>query len=372
MKKEIPLFFFLSFFLFFGGCGKKGPIYPPVAKIPQKIQSFHVFQKGKSFVLNWENPQSYTDGRPLPGISEAEIWLLSNEKEKGESSYSPTIQKFKQRAERIASIQRKNFLEYQMDAEGNSSNFRYVYSLRAKEFLSHIYIFGMRIKDTGNNKSPFSELKVVEPQIVSLPPESLQGNVSEEGIELEWKSPEKNIDLSSPPELEGYNVYRAEEEDNFSRINSQLIPEENYKDTDIILGTLYRYFVRASAAKSSPYLESDDSNTLKIHARDKFPPESPQKVKAIVGKDTVALSWKANQEKDLKGYHVWRKKKGKEEYELLTPEPVQENAFIDSTVEMNQRYDYAITALDQSGNESPRSQSVFVELEEHLNENLSL
>jgi fibronectin type 3 domain-containing protein len=42
----------------------------------------------------------------------------------------------------------------------------------------------------------------------------------------------------------------------------------------------------------------------------------------------------------------------------LTPEPIRENTYNDSIVEKNKRYYYAITALDESGNESPKSKSV--------------
>ncbi|MBS3818476.1 hypothetical protein KGY73_03110 [bacterium] len=357
---------------FFYGCGKKGPIHPPVTQVPQKIQSIQVFQRGKSLILEWENPQSYTDGSPLPGIREVEIWLCSKKKSENKDFQPLSPQKFKKEAERIITISRKNFSEYRLNPKEASSDFCYVYPMKEEEFLSRIYIFGMRIRDRENKKSPFSEFKSVEPQLVSLPPRGLQGHLSEERIELEWEPPQKNIDLSSPPELKGYNIYRAKKEEDFTRINSQLIQEEKYKDTDISFGPVYSYLVRASATKSSPYVESDNSEIIEIHAQDKFPPEAPNKVKAIVGKDTVALSWQSNQEKDLEGYRVWRRKEETEDYELLTSQTIQENAYIDSTVEMNQRYYYAITALDEAGNESPRSQSVYVKVEEDLDENLSL
>ncbi len=49
---------------------------------------------------------------------------------------------------------------------------------------------------------------------------------------------------------------------------------------------------------------------------------------------------------------------GKDEFVLLTPQPIAENAFNDTTVEKDKRYHYAVTAQDNSGNESRKSESV--------------
>jgi len=49
---------------------------------------------------------------------------------------------------------------------------------------------------------------------------------------------------------------------------------------------------------------------------------------------------------------------GEDEFVLLTPQTIAENAFNDATVEKNKRYHYAVTAQDRSGNESRKSRSV--------------
>ena len=79
---------------------------------------------------------------------------------------------------------------------------------------------------------------------------------------------------------------------------------------------------------------------------------------SIAAEGYVSLTWDDNKEADLAGYRVWRRMEGESEFVLLTPQPIRGNAFGDNRVEKNKRYDYAITALDKAGNESPKSESV--------------
>jgi fibronectin type 3 domain-containing protein len=96
----------------------------------------------------------------------------------------------------------------------------------------------------------------------------------------------------------------------------------------------------------------------------------PAGVVPIPGPDYIALSWKANPERDLAGYKVWRKAEGEAEYALLTPDPLLANTFTDTAVEKNKRYEYAISAVDRAGNESPRSEAVSDSLKGRPDESL--
>jgi fibronectin type 3 domain-containing protein len=76
------------------------------------------------------------------------------------------------------------------------------------------------------------------------------------------------------------------------------------------------------------------------------------------GANFITLIWDAGREKDLAGYKVWRREAGLGQFVPLTPQPILENTHTDTSVEKNKRYEYAITALDRSGNESSKSETV--------------
>jgi len=354
----IPLFLLFTFVF----CGKKGPILPPVKKIPQKVEVFEIAQRGEKIILEWENPAAYTDGSSLSNISEIEIWLVEQERESaGKTSGGDskvTLAEFERIARPAVSIKKERFSEYQTKRGDAPGKFRYFYELTGKDFTPKNLTFGLRVKDRKKRKSAFSDLLSVGPEIISLPPAGIKATVFKDRIEITWNQPEKNIDQSSPPKFKGYNIYKLDEAGLVHRLNSQLVKDRKYSDKDFLLGEVCRYFLRAVVSEAPPLSESDDSEMIEVLARDTFAPAVPSGLVSIAAEDFISISWDANLEEDLAGYRVWRKMEGEEEYISLTPQPIQENAFNDTNVEKNKRYYYAVTAQDKSGNESPKSESV--------------
>lgn len=375
MKKAFSLLIISILFFSFSSCGKKGPISPPLIKIPQKIESFDAIQKGMNIVLFWRNPTTYIDGNPLEGISEVEIWLA--EEKRDEEKQEDHVKKahlspkeFLNKAKLLTVIKTDKFSEYAVDETEETPLFLYKFTMNQEQMLSKKYIFGLRILDVKKRKSDFSKFLAVESRILPLPPQNLRSEVFVDRITILWDPPEKNIDQSSPPNIQGYNIYRAEEKEQMQRLNSSLIKENKFDDTDFLFDENYQYSVRASATDDSPFLESDDSEVLKVEAKDKFAPDPPSGLVSISGESYISLSWNENQEKDVAGYRVWRKEGGEDEYVLLTPEPILENAYTDTEVEKNKRYDYSITALDELGNESEKSEEVSEIIKDISDENL--
>jgi hypothetical protein len=358
MKKFFP-FFVLVFSLFsFPVCGKKGPILPPLPKLIQKIEYFEIRQRGEKLILEWENPTAYIDGNPLSTISEVEIWLFEVGKQETERE-NPTPEEFKRAARLLGSITQEEFSKYQVRTEEGLIQFQYPYTMTQKDYLLKKMIFSLRVKAKKKRRSDFSRLLTVEPQMLSLPPQTVKATVFQDRIEISWTPAEKNIDQSFPARFKGFNVYRAEGKEPLSRLNSQLVKGMKYSDEDFVIGGVYRYSIRASATESSPFMESDDSGIIEVRAEDTFPPAAPSGLVSIGTENFISLSWDENRDEDLDGYRVWRKMEVKDEFVLLTPQPIHDNAFNDTTVERNRRYYYAVSAIDMSGNESPKSEGVF-------------
>jgi len=354
----VPLFLLFTFVF----CGKKGPILPPIKKIPQKVEVFEIAQRGKKLILEWENPAAYKDGSSLSDIAEIEIWHVEQEREDAEKESGGdkkvTLAEFERIARLAVSIKKERFSAYRAKGNEAPGKFRYFYELTGKDFTPKNLTFGLRVKDRKKRKSAFSDLLSIEPKIISLPPAGIKATVFKDRIEITWNPAEKNIDQSSPPHFKGYNIYKLNEAGSAYRLNSQLVKERKYGDKDILLGEVYRYFLRAVISDSPPLSESDNSEVIEVLAKDTFAPAVPSGLVSIATEDFISISWDANLEKDLAGYRVWRKMEGEDKYISLTPLPIQGNAFNDASVEKNKRYYYAITALDKSGNESPKSESV--------------
>jgi fibronectin type 3 domain-containing protein len=83
---------------------------------------------------------------------------------------------------------------------------------------------------------------------------------------------------------------------------------------------------------------------------------------AIPLKNGIELNWRRNREPDLLGYHIYRRELGEEEFKRLNPNPITNETYLDTNVELEQDYEYAVTALDNSvrKNESARSEEARV------------
>jgi predicted small lipoprotein YifL len=357
MKKFFPFLIFVFFLITLISCGKKGPILPPLPKVIQEIEVFDISQKGERLFLEWENPTAFVDGSPLPEVSEVEIWLFEVEKEEA-GNKKPAREDFEKVATLLVSLTQEDFSGFRIRTEDGSVRFAYPYKLTKKHFQLDSLIFSLRVKAKKRRKSEFSPLLTVQPLMLSLPPRAVKAAVFQDRIVVSWMPAERNLDQSSPANFKGYNVYRAEGNAPPRRLNSQLIKDNEYSDKDFLIGNVYSYIIRASATESSPFMESDDSEILEVRAEDAFPPAVPSGLVSIVAGDFVSLTWDENSDEDLAGYRVWRRLEGEDDFVLLTPQPIAENAFNDTTVEKNMRYHYAVTAQDGSGNESRKSKSV--------------
>jgi len=358
MKRFFPFLVSLLLLLSFIFCGRKGPILPPLPRAIQKVEVFEITQRGERIILEWENPTAYVDGSPVSEISEIEIWLVEELKGTAGEGKQLSLEEFEKKARLMTTIKKEKFSEHQIQRDDNSVKLSYYYKFTGEDYIAKNLTFGLRVRGKRKRKSAFSDLLSIEARILSLPPRGVRAIVFKDRIEISWNPAEKNIDQSSPAYFKGYNIYRAEEEGMPLRINSKLVNERKYDDKDFIIGKVYHYFVRASAAEPPPFSESDDSEVVRILARDTFPPAAPTGLVSIAAENFISLSWDENPEEDLGGYRVWRKMEGQEEYVLLTQQPIRENAYNDTAVEKNKRYYYAITAQDRLGNESPKSESV--------------
>jgi fibronectin type 3 domain-containing protein len=124
----------------------------------------------------------------------------------------------------------------------------------------------------------------------------------------------------------------------------------------------YIYSVRTLRRVVKTDVEGKDSEEVAGTPTDMIPPGSPMGLVAIPLKNGIELNWRKNQEADLLGYHVYRRKPVEKEFTRLTESPLTKETYLDPQGELGQDYEYAVTAVDNSvrKNESPRSEEVRV------------
>ena len=108
------------------------------------------------------------------------------------------------------------------------------------------------------------------------------------------------------------------------------------------------------------------SAPMTIDAKDVFPPAVPSGVAAVADAQAKAIdvSWTPDTEADLAGYVVYRRDvtAGTAAERISGTAPVVPPSFADANVVAGHRYAYAVSAVDQDGNESARSGEVEEEI----------
>ncbi len=354
MTRRVFLSLLFSSLVVFSGCGKKGPIEPPLARIPQTVQELTVLQRGDRVFLSWVNPEAYIDGNPIGEVASVEVWLIEEERAAGSTAKKWTKADFEGQAGLLTRLSADQFGAL-LSRETAKAELTYVYAPKEEDVSRKALVLALRVRDKQNRTSDFSEpvsLDLVSPP---PPPQKVRAEVFEDHIQVRWEDAvgaAEDEGLSTPV---GYNLYRSGEEGQALRLNSALIKKREYLDKDFSFGQTYRYLVRA-VLESAPKVESDDSEPIDITPRDTFPPAPPSGLTAIGGSGIIALSWEAGRESDLGGYRVWRRVAGEVEFVLIATLTASESSFQDVKVEKNTRYEYAITALDTAGNESQKSE----------------
>ena len=270
-------------------CGKKGNILPPMVRYPQTVENVFVVQKADQMILTWQNPTAYEDGSSLSVIDKIVIWVLEKAAEEGAEKVEVSAEEFENTARLHATITEDQIQE-SADQEGPAQGqMLYSYILSGKDSLSKKYTFGLRVNDK-KRYSHFSVLVSLKPMVLPLPPTGIAALAFPDRIEVQWIPPLKNRDQSSPPNVEGYIIYRSQGEAEPMRLNAKLVRGVKYNDRNFDFGQTYRYFVRASATDTSPYLESEDSEWIEIVTKDTFAPEPPKGLISVAGQDVLAVN----------------------------------------------------------------------------------
>jgi hypothetical protein len=127
-------------------------------------------------------------------------------------------------------------------------------------------------------------------------------------------------------------------------------------DSLVPVGAKACYVVRA-VASVQPLVESAPSNEACVDVRDVTPPAPPAGLAALPREGGLEILWSPSAEPDLAGYRVYRAGEGAEP-QRVAEVPADRSSWLDESAQHGITYRYAVTAYDQAGNESERTEPV--------------
>jgi hypothetical protein len=346
------------------GCAAPGD---PVARhpvVPAAVADLAVRQYGSAFALTFTLPKRSVDREALAEQPSIEIYR---------AAVPPGSVPDKKTSWQLA----YTIPSEQVDRYLTGERIEFHDALAAGDFaLPAGSSMAYKIRTRAARARASADSNVVTKRILAPPeaPREVRVEVSETALIVHWAE----VAAPSGSASIAYRVYRAVAESgqdasvsSASQAKLKTQPElagsstsTEFREAHFEFGTAYLYSVRSVAQYGADVVESADSAAVAITPRDTFPPAAPNNVEISVVPATpqagmyVELSWAISSEADLAGYIVYRSDAENAPGERISTETLPSPTFRDMSVVPGGRYFYRVSAVDRSGNESPRSSAV--------------
>ena len=214
------------------------------------------------------------------------------------------------------------------------------------------------------------------------PPGNIRAELTKDGVVLSW---EWNDPAAKIPDVSYQcRIFRkAVESGTDARLGDLDCTLSRYEDKTIEWEKKYEYRIEVVTLASLPSevmpcaaktgeankgptncvtlttVEGDDSPPQAVFTKDVYPPAVPTGLQAVYsgpGQQLfVDLLWAPDTDADLAGYNIYRREEGGT-FARINAEVVKTPAYRDTNVVPGKTYSYTVSAADQRGNESGRSE----------------
>lgn len=337
MKKPLCLIFVL---LLVAGCALKKPPVPWEGIVPKRIVNLTAVSREGRLVLEWTAPKENSDKTVLTDLAGFRI-LRSQGKLVGDQC--------------LGCGEKKEVLFEMKAPHGEEGKGRKVAAIVEDLEPQRVYVFEVFSFNRRGHSSPPSNPVTVYWDTPPPLATGLKGEPGNRRVELSWET---------VAEATGYHIYRREGSKPFpSRpLNRDPVLENRYIDLNVENDRSYLYSVRAVKQLAKTLIEGKGSPEVAVTPMKLTPPASPVGLVAVPLKKGIELNWRRNDEPDLLGYFVYRRKVGEKEFKRVFETPLTQETYLDTAVVRAEEYEYAISAVDNSPrrNESPLSEYVRV------------
>ncbi|MCU1341535.1 MAG: Fibronectin type domain protein [Candidatus Acidoferrum typicum] len=351
------------------GCAAPGDPTARHPVVPTVITDLGARQFGSSVVLTFSLPRQSTDREALAEQPTIEIYRATLPPGVSPDRKTPWRLVYSIPPERVDSYLNGDRIEFRDPLTPND------FTGAAGSSLAYM-VRTRVVKTRASGDSNIFTTRIYPPPGT---PRDLRVSVTESAIVLSWSEP---LAAGDAPKLTGYRVYRAEVESgdapapqdvSQAKLKSPLTLQGSptspeFSDTHFEFGHSYLYTVRAITQYGVDTIESADSAPAIVTGRDTFPPATPLGLEATIIPATpgapahIELSWAISSEADLAGYNVYRSDRDDAPGERMNSELLPSPTYRDTSVVSGRRYFYRVSAVDNTGNESPLGPTVQIDV----------
>ncbi|HEX5412134.1 MAG TPA: hypothetical protein VFZ27_09745 [Terriglobia bacterium] len=332
----------------------QAPPEPPRIETPQQIKDLAATQVGPTLHITFTVPTLATDGELL--TKPLQIDIFRNVSPPGGQAAPPDVG-----GNPWISLSSKQLPAY---LRGGKVDYPLQYSPQEfKQEVGSTFAFlviglthGFRGRPRRSEPSNITTTTLLD---VAVPVPHLAVRPTQETLLLTWDTPAETLTGGSASHLSGYRVYQSEtgKPGTFKLLGA--VHSSKFEDRSFHFGRHYYFRVSALTTVGNETAESQPSAPVSITPRDIFPPPVPSGLTAVNSAGAVDLLWNASSGSDLAGYNVYRSA-ADGPFERINKGTAPTPIYHDASVLPGHAYQYAVTAVDHTGNESEKSQSASV------------
>ena len=306
------------------GCGYVGDPLPPLANIPMRVDDLAAIQRGSHIIVHFKVPQRTTEDVAIKEPLKLDLRIGA-----------------------AAQFQENEWAGRALQVpDGSVTAGLANYEIPTAQWTNQEVILGVRA--TAANGKPAGWSNFVSLTVVPPPdqPADVTHTPTANGVRLTWHARGAN-----------FRVFRKAEGADYIAVANVQQPE--WLDANSEFGKRYVYLVQTIVKLANgKEAESELSDEKVVTPEDKFPPAVPSGLRATTAPNSIELNWERNSESDLAGYRIYRAMGDGALEKLADVGPAP--SYSDRSAGRVGKYRYAISALDQAGNESPRTPVVEV------------
>jgi hypothetical protein len=353
-KQWVRVSLLVALLLVLAACGVQAPPLPPRLQVPEQIKNLSASQTGRTIHVTFTVPALAADGERLSKPVEINIFRAiepaGQKPTAPDTSVTPWLSLTAHELPRYTQAGKVD-----VPLQISPQDFR---RQQGSTFAFAVVAFTRGFRGRQHKSAP-SNVAHAPLLDVTTKPTDLAVSVTQTAVLLTWVKPTETLTGLPPAHPSGYRIYQSVtgKPGSFKLLGESATAR--FEDRNFQFGQQYYFRVSAVAKANGTVAESDPSAPVGVTPRDIFPPPVPTGLTAVNAAGAVDLLWNASAANDLAGYNVYRSTAGGA-FERINKQLLPTPIFHDSSAAPGQHYQYAVTAVDLSGNESARSQPASV------------
>jgi len=354
----------LAALVWISGCASVGPPRPPSLELAKPPSDLRAARKGDEVRLTWTIPTLTTDRERVRSLGKTQVCrtlaatMKLCETPVGEAAPPANFSAANKSTAKKVTATFTDTLPAALQQE------------HPTDFAT----YAVEVQNAAGRSAGISNLAHVALVLTLAPFGGFRAQTIDQGVSISWEC--SGVSSRARGEIKYlWRIYRREEgktsETRIAQMETTgcLAGSGDEKDRSFLDKSIEwenTYFYRGAvvsvvetAGKAAAEMEGDDTPEVKVFGHDIFPPAVPTGMQAVfsgVGQQAfIDLIWAPVTDADLEGYNVYRHEAGAAAVKL-NAEPVRAPAYRDAQVVSGKTYFYSVSAVDERGNESERSE----------------